>query len=92
MEWIKCTDRPLAIFDGSGRFQITEDGDRLFLAAVPYSHRDFPSRTFWWIAPCVITESGLMISLDGDEPEDSGWEIEAVTHWMPMPNFPTPLA
>lgn len=76
-DWISIADRPLRFYD-NGQWWLTDDGDKEFLAAVPYIDK---GKDLWWIRHCVI-ENGRLCIVGDDDNEISGWEIPDVTHWM----------
>lgn len=85
--WISVEDRPLFKKHDDSLIIITEDGEKEFLAAVPYKDKQKPMEDLWWIRHCIIEESGLCVVGD-DINEPAGWELEDVTHWQPLPAPP----
>jgi hypothetical protein len=77
--WHSVEDRPLFTKDERGNRVCTEDKE--FIAALEINKR-------WWIRHCVVDETGLCVVGD-DNNEPAGWNLEDVTHWMPMPSPPT---
>jgi hypothetical protein len=87
-DWISVDDRPLFTKDKKGNWICTDDGDKEFFAAVPYTDKNKPNKDLWWIRHCVIEdETGLCVVGD-DVNEPAGWQLENVTHWMPLPAPP----
>lgn len=87
MEWIDVKDRPLITQSKLG-WVCTEDGDKEFIAAVPYNNVDDPDKTLWWIHHCVI-EDGTGLCVVGDDwNEPAGWEIQQVQYWKPWAEPP----
>lgn len=86
--WHSVEDRPLFTKDERGNWTCTEDGDGEFIAALPYNDRKRPNEELWWIRHCVV-EDGIGLCVVGDnDNEPAGWNLEDVTHWMPMPSPP----
>lgn len=86
--WHSVEDRPLFTKDERGNWICTEDGDGEFIAALPYNDSKRPNEDLWWIRHCVVEdETGLCVVGD-DYNEPAGWNLEDVTHWMPMPSPP----
>ena len=86
--WHSVEDRPLFTKDERGYWICTEDGDGEFIAALPYNDSKRPNEDLWWVRHCVVEdETGLCVVGDDDN-EPAGWELEDVTHWMPMPSPP----
>ncbi len=86
-QWISVKDRPLFTKDDRGNWVCTEDGDGEFMAAVPYTDTNNPNTAYWWVRHCVIDGGSLCVVCD-DNDEPSGWGLEDVTHWMPIPEPP----
>lgn len=87
-EWRDCKDDPLFTFLANGNWECTENGDREFIAAVPYENIKQPGKNLWWIRHCVI-EDGIGLCVIGDDyNEPAGWELQSVTHWQPLPSPP----
>jgi hypothetical protein len=88
--WISVKDRPLFTIDEKGNWECTEDGDREFIAAVPYNSTKHPDKDLWWIRHCVIEdEIGLCVVCE-DSNEPAGWGMEAVEfYYHLLPNPPT---
>ena len=87
--WHSVEDRPLYTKDERGNWTCTEDGDNEFIAALPYNDSKRPNEELWWIRHCVVVdETGLCVVTD-DDTEPAGWNLEDVTHWMPMPEPPS---
>lgn len=87
-KWISVEDRPLVICDEDNSGWIaTDDGSKEFIAAVPYTNSTVPGKELWWIRHCVIEESGLCVVCEDDN-EPSGWSIDDVTHYQPLPAAP----
>jgi len=88
MDWIDVRDRPLITWDKYKRWECTNDGNKPFVAAVPYLKKDDPGKTFWWIRLCIMEdETGLCIMGDDDN-EAAGWRIDDVTHYFHLPENP----
>ena len=86
--WIPITERPLYTMDEKGRWTCTEDGDRQFLAAIPYCDKREPEEILWWIRHCVIVDEVGLCVVGDDVNEPAGWDLEAITHWQPLPQPP----
>lgn len=88
--WISVEDRPLFTVDENGIWEITEDGEEEFLAAIPYIDKNKPNEILWWIRHCEIDyQNGLCIVVD-DYNEPAGWEIDQIQYWMPITKPPKP--
>lgn len=86
--WISVQDRPLIITNHMGRWECTEDGEKEFIAAVPYHDTKVPEKTSWWIRLCVmVDEIGLCVMGDEDN-EPTGWTIADITHYFHLPKHP----
>jgi hypothetical protein len=86
--WISVEDAPLFIKNENGHWECTENGDNEFIAAVPYTDSAKPGQDLWWIRHCVVEDGeGLHVVCD-DYTEKSGWELEDVTHYRPLPSPP----
>jgi hypothetical protein len=86
--WHSVEDRPLFTKNERGNWICTEDGDGEFIAALPYNDSKRPNENLWWIRHCVVEdETGLCIVGD-DYNQPAGWNLEDITHWMPMPSPP----
>lgn len=90
-DWISVDDRPLIKRDGEW-WEITEDGEQEFIAAVPYhdAETDDPKKDRWWIRHCYIDGEGfLYVKCDNEMDEDvAGWNVSDITHWRPLPEPP----
>ncbi len=88
-KWISVEDRPLYTKDEKGNWTCTEDGNKEFIAAVPYNDSKKPNENnLWWIRHCVIVDVfGLCVVGDTDN-EPAGWQLEDITHWQPLPELP----
>jgi hypothetical protein len=86
--WISVEDRPLFINTPHG-WKCTEDGEREFIAALPYSDSKRPNEELWWIRHCVVVDSTGLCVVTDDDTEPAGWNLEDVTHWMPLPAPPS---
>jgi hypothetical protein len=84
--WIKTSERPLIETRGN-RWFATVDGEKDFIAAVPYKRLDHGNKILWWVRHCCI-EDGRLCVVGDDDHEIAGWEIEAVEYWMPWPGAP----
>jgi len=74
--------------DEHNRWECTNDGNKPFVAAVPYSKVDKPG-IFWWIRLCCIEdETGLCVMGDDDN-TPAGWRIEDVTRYFHLPENPS---
>ena len=89
-KWISVEDRPLIeIINPNGDWQCTKDGMNEFIGCVPYNDSTRPKDDLYWIRHCIIEdEIGLCVIGDSIITEPSGWEVEHVTHWMPLPTPP----
>lgn len=86
MEWISVKDRPLFTKDEKGRWTATEDGDKDFIAAVPYYENGKGYK--WWIRHCVLEDvTGLCVVADAYN-DPAGWHHEDIEYWMPLPSPP----
>lgn len=86
--WYSVENRPLFKKDVNGGWVCTEDGEKEFIAAVRYEHKQKTNEDFWWIRHCVIEdEIGLCVVGDITN-EPAGWDLEDVMYWMPMPCSP----
>lgn len=91
MEWISTKDRPLIEPEAVGGWIATVDGDKEFIAAVPYIYDDASLNSpveKWWIRHCVLEDGTGLCVVGDDDNEPAGWQIEEVTHWMPLPEPP----
>ncbi|MGH7240507.1 MAG: hypothetical protein ACREHG_10670 [Candidatus Saccharimonadales bacterium] len=88
-KWISVKDRPLYTTDEKGNWVCTEDGDKEFIAAIPYEDARLPNRQWWWIRHCVVEDVIGLCVIGDDDNEPSGWTLEQVTHWQPLPEPPT---
>ena len=87
--WISVKDRPLYQINELGHWVCTKDGEGEFIACIPYNDSKKPNQQLYWIHHCiVIDEDGLCIVVDGDH-EKAGWELQHITHWMPLPIPPS---
>jgi len=81
--WISVEDRPLIVTYPDGVWMCTEDVDKEFIAAVPYTDKERPDeKNLWWIRHCVVEDGVLCIVGDSDN-EVAGWELEDVAYWRP---------
>lgn len=86
--WHSVENRPLVTKNERGHWICTEDGDGEFIAALPYRNSKRPNEVLWWIRHCVVeAETGLCVVGD-DYNVPAGWDLEDVTHWMPLPSPP----
>ena len=82
--WISVEERPLFTKDEKGNWTCTEDGDKEFIAAVPYVDKKRPEEiNLWWIRHCVVEDAIGLCVVGDDDNEPAGWQLEDVTHWMP---------
>lgn len=86
--WISVKDRPLITLDKKGNWECTEDGEKDFIAAVPYVDEDDPDSTLWWVRHCVIEDEIGLCVVGDDINEKAGWEINSITYWKPFPDNP----
>lgn len=86
MEWISTKDRPLYFMNGKGWWECTDDGDKPFMAAVPYHDEREPDEIQWWIHHCVI-EDGIGLCVIGDDLENTpaGWDMKDVEYYFHIP-------
>lgn len=87
-KWISVDERPLFTKDEKGIWTCTEDGDGEFFAAVPYNDVKRPKEELWWIRHCVVEDEIGLCVVGDDDIEPAGWDLEDVTHWMPLPKSP----
>lgn len=88
MEWINCEERPLFTKDEKGIWTCTEDGDKPFIAAVPYNDTRIPGTMQWWIKHCVIDDEVGLCVVGDDENTPAEWSMEDITHYIPQPEPP----
>lgn len=88
MEWISVKDRPLYENTPNG-WVATKDGDRSggFIAALQYFDSK-KKRHEWWIRHCILEDFTGLCVVGDDCNEEAGWTIDAVSHWMPLPEPP----
>jgi hypothetical protein len=89
--WVSVEEKPLITKDKNGYWTCTEDGDKEFIAALPYTEKqkDGTYKDKWWIRHCVILDKiGLCIVGDDVDDYQAGWEIEDITHYQPLPAPP----
>ena len=86
--WIPVTEKPLYTKDEHEHWVCTEDGDKQFLAAIPYADKRSPGETLWWIRHCVIEDEIGLCVVGDDVNEPAGWNLEDITHWQPLPAVP----
>lgn len=81
-KWISVKDRPLFEID-NGTWVATRDGDNPngFWAAVPTNNG-------WWIRHCIIEDMTGLCVVGDDWNEPASYELEYVTHWLPLPEPP----
>ena len=66
-----------------GNWTCTEDGDKEFIAAVPYADSKRPDETnLWWIRHCVVEDEIGLCVVGDDDNEPAGWQLENVVYWM----------
>ncbi len=83
--WISVEERPLFTKDENGNWTCTEDGDKEFIAAVPYADSKRPDETnLWWIRHCVVEDAIGLCVVGDDDNEPAGWQLEDVVYWMPL--------
>lgn len=80
--WVSVEDRPLITTDEQGRWICTEDGDKEFMAAIPYQDNKKPGQELWWIHHCVIEDGTGLCVIGDDDNEPAGYSIEDVTYYM----------
>lgn len=90
-EWGSVKDRPLITLDENGNWECTEDGDNDFIAAVHIQADEKNPPSWDTFHARMVDETGLCVVYgeDGDE-DPCGWDIEAVSYWMPWPEPPQP--
>ena len=82
--WISVDERPLFTKDENGNWMCTEDGDKEFIAAVPYADKKRPDENnLWWIRHCVVEDAIGLCVVGDDYNEPAGWSLENVAYWMP---------
>lgn len=86
--WHSVEDRPLFTKDERGNWVCTEEGDGEFIAALPYNDSKRPNEELWWIRHCVVEDEIGLCVVGDDYNEPAGWNLEDVTHWMPIPSPP----
>jgi len=90
--WISVKDRPLYTSEDWGeygeRWTCTEDGDKPFLAAVPYEDSGLPGENLWWIHHCVVVDQVGLCVVDENGTEPASWELSDVTHFIPISDPP----
>lgn len=82
--WYCVSDRPLFTKDKEGNWICTKDGDKEFIAAVPYTSSNHPGKQLWWIKQCVIEDDIGLCVVGDDENQPAGWELEAISHFIPI--------
>lgn len=91
-DWISVNDRPLFTSEDYGeygeRWVCTEDGDKPFLAAIPYSDSNRLNENLCWIHHCVVVDGVGLSVVDENGTEPAGFELSDVTHWIPLPEPP----
>jgi hypothetical protein len=88
--WVSVEEKPLITKDENNNWTCTEDGDKEFIAAVPYTEKmkDGTYKDKWWIHHCIIEDEVGLYIVDDEGNTPAGWSIEDVTHWQPLPNPP----
>lgn len=87
-KWISVEDRPLIVVEPDEGWFTLPDGDKEFIAAIPYADLSKPDENnLWWIRHCVIDNDSLCIVGDVDN-ELCGYNVTDITHWMPLPEPP----
>ena len=88
VEWVDAKERPLVIREGN-RWITVNDVSFEFLAAVPFNDKNRPNeKNLWWIKHCVIEDEVGLCVVGDDDNERAGWEIDDVTHYIPLPAPP----
>lgn len=88
IEWINVRDRPLITRNEKAQWECTLDGDKEFIAAVPYFDHGKPGKNLWWIKHCVIEDEIGLCVVGDDENVPAGWTIEDITHYFHLPEPP----
>ena len=88
--WVSVEEKPLITKDENNNWTCTEDGDKEFIAALPYTEKmkDGTYKDKWWIHHCIIEDEVGLYIVDDEGNTPAGWSIEDVTHWQPLPNPP----
>ena len=80
--WVSVEDRPLFTKDEKGIWTCTEDGDKPFIAAVPYNDSKRPTETnLWWIMPCIVEDNVGLCVIGDEENTPAGWQLEDVVYF-----------
>lgn len=84
-EWMPVTTRPLYKTTRNG-WEVTEDGEGEFWAAVPLKDGT------WWIKHCVVEDRIGLCVVCNEDTEPAGFDLEDVTHFIPisLPEPPKP--
>lgn len=82
--WIPVTECPLITKDEKGYWTCTEDGEREFMAAVPYNDSKIINNLQWWVKHCVIEDEIGLCVVGDDENTPAGWNVDCVVYWMPI--------
>jgi hypothetical protein len=88
--WVSVEDRPLVTYNDKGHWEATEDGDKDFIAAVPYAYSDSDNVLQWWIRHCRLHPIAGLCQVIKCHAEPVSWDINDVTHWQPLPQPPLP--
>lgn len=88
MEWISTKDRPLYIINEKGWWECTEDGDKPFMAAIPYHNEEGPEKIHWWVHHCVIEDEVGLCVVGEDENIPAGFDMKDVEYYIPIPKPP----
>lgn len=86
-QWISVKDRPLIIETPKG-WECTEDGNKDFLAAIPYWNISGEKVLKWAIHHCCFEDEVGLCVVGDDENTPCGWDHSAITHYIPIPAPP----
>lgn len=88
MDWINVSDRPLFTINDKEWWECTDDGDKAFMAAVPYVDKKDPGKINWWIHHCVIEEGIGLCVVGDDDNTPAGWDMKDVEWYFHIPEPP----
>ena len=89
--WVSVEDRPLFTIESNG-WVCTEEGDKEFIAAVPYRRESKPNEDFWWIRHCVVEDETGLCVVGNDYNDPAEWDLEDVTHYKLLSEPPKAIA